>query len=388
MSTTKATRSKPPRYQVISVRLNEDRFELLERHRQVLTEQLGREVSLGEAAFLALDGRAVEIDRVTSRHALLRTPTESLVQIRRHWRAHQALSAAEWDVVAEHVQMATDEPGLYPLPRDPALPSRASYLALVNAFEAVYRHRKVPASPNTWAYFGNLGGFFSDDTLSDTDAEQRDRTVLAQVARARAGLHADAAWTRPGNVGRCLLVAIQEEGVESATLDHLLAPYWPTLWGLAARGHWIRHGRPIRPSPPTLVGDPRHDATLPAPITAGPLTVSFESTGLELTVLLGLGAPRHPSYLLREYPELVEFRAVLELARVSERPWLGKYFRTVVAKSGRATTITLWLKHGEARVEFSLAEWQTLRDLLRQAWSSPALQPWIVELDQEYGEHG
>lgn len=386
MSTTKATRSKPPRYRVISVRMNEDRFELLERHRQVLTEQLGRDISLGEAAFLALEDRAVDIGRVDARHDLLRTPTESLVQIRRHWRAHQALSAAQWDVIAEHVQIATDEPGLLPLPRDPAVPSRASYLALVNAFDAVYRHRKAPASLNTWTYFGNLGGVFSSDTLSDTDAEQRDRTVLAQVARARTGLETEASWTRPGNVGRALLVAIQGEGVESPSLDHLLAPYWSTLWGLAARGHWIRHGRPVRPSSSTTGDDPRLRLELPRPMTTGSLTLSFEPSGLELAVLVDLGVPRHPSFVLRQYPELVEFRAVLERPR--DRVWNGKYFRTVVATSGRATSRTLWLKQGEVRVEFSPADWQALRDLLRQAWTSPDLQPWIVELDQEYGEHG
>jgi hypothetical protein len=385
MSTTKATRGKPPRYRVISVRMNGDRFELLERHRQVLTEQLSRDVSLGEAAFLALDDRAVEIERADARHELLRTPTESLVQIRRHWRAHQALSAAQWDVVAEHVQIATEEPGLHPLPRDPAVPSRASYLALVNAFDAVYRHRKAPASPNTWNYFGNLGGFFSADTLSETDAEQRDRTIVAQVARARTSLQAET-WPRPGNVGRALLLAIREEGVESATLNHLLAPYWPTLWGLAARGHWIRHARPVRPSPALVADDPRLQMAPPLPMTTGSLTLSFDASGLELAVLVDLGGPRHPAYVVRQYPELVEFRAVLE--GLGDRSWNGVYFRTVVATNGHETTRTLWLKRGEARVEFSMADWQSLRDLLQQAWRSPELQPWIVELDQEYGEHG
>jgi hypothetical protein len=31
-------------------------------------------------------------------------------------------------------------------------------------------------------------------------------------------------------------VAVREEGVDGATLDQVLAPYWPVLWRLAAIG--------------------------------------------------------------------------------------------------------------------------------------------------------
>ena len=42
---------KTPRHEVISIRPSEDRLKLLERYQKVLSDQLGREVSLGEAAF-------------------------------------------------------------------------------------------------------------------------------------------------------------------------------------------------------------------------------------------------------------------------------------------------------------------------------------------------
>jgi hypothetical protein len=383
MSTTKQTRSKPPRHEVISVRLNQDRLELLERHRQVLAHQLGRDVSLGEAAFLVIEGRAVEVDRETSRHLLMQTPTESLYQIKRRWATHHALSAAEWDVLAEYVLIATEQDRLEPPVLRPAVPSRESYLAVLDAFDAVYRHRAHEASAHTWVYFGNLEGFFTDATLSETDADQRHQTILDQVARVRKALQPEDAWRRPGNVGRCFVVAIEEEGVASTTLDHLLAPYWPTLWALAARGHWIRLARPIRAG--GMMDDVRLQLTLPKPITAEPFTVSFVPVGLELTTVIDLPA-RQSSYGISRYPELVEFRALLEGVR--EGSWKGKYFRAAVATTGRATTVKLWLKQHEVRLEFSMAEWHTLRDLFRQAWKSPELLRWTLELEQEYGEHG
>ena len=74
---------------------------------------------------------------------------------------------------------------------------------------------------------------------------------MAQIAHCRERLQPFDTWERPGNIGACLALAIREEGADGTTLDHLLAPYWPALWGLAARGHWIRHDRtPVRVAGP------------------------------------------------------------------------------------------------------------------------------------------
>ena len=48
---------RKPRHEVISIRLSEDRLKLLERYQKLLSEQLGRSVSLGEAAFLVIEER-------------------------------------------------------------------------------------------------------------------------------------------------------------------------------------------------------------------------------------------------------------------------------------------------------------------------------------------
>ena len=73
---------KTPRHEVISIRLSEERLKLLERYQKVLSDQLGREVSLGEAAFLVIEERGTGLDRETVRHEMLSTPTSSLYRIR------------------------------------------------------------------------------------------------------------------------------------------------------------------------------------------------------------------------------------------------------------------------------------------------------------------
>ena len=87
--------------------------------------------------------------------------------------------------------------------------------------------------------------------LSDDDAEQRHQAGLKQIAIRKELLKPSEKWQSPGTVGGCFLTAIRDEGVESTRLDQILAPYWATLWGLAARGHWVRHDRqPVRLASP------------------------------------------------------------------------------------------------------------------------------------------
>ena len=121
---------------------------MLERHRVALSEKLGRAVSIAEAAFLVFEDRAPAIDRAASRNELLRIPTASLDRIRKRWAAEHALSAAEWDVVAEYILIGSEEERQEPPLRSPAVPSHGSYLDLLDAFHAVYRAAlaaRVPA---------------------------------------------------------------------------------------------------------------------------------------------------------------------------------------------------------------------------------------------------
>src|SRR5256885_2092195 len=115
MSTMMSILKKKPRHEVISIRLSEDRLKLLERYQKVLSEQRGREVSLGEAAFLVIEERVEGMDRETARHEMLSTPTSSLYYIRKKWESQHTLSAPEWDVLAQYVQIGTEEEAQEPI---------------------------------------------------------------------------------------------------------------------------------------------------------------------------------------------------------------------------------------------------------------------------------
>src|SRR5260370_22366354 len=99
MSTMMSILKKKPRHEVISIRLSEDRLKLLERYQRVLSEQRGREVSLGEAAFLVIEERVEGMDRETARHEILSTPTASLYHILKKWESQRTLAPAATDVL-------------------------------------------------------------------------------------------------------------------------------------------------------------------------------------------------------------------------------------------------------------------------------------------------
>lgn len=378
---------KKPRHEVISIRLSEDRLKLLERYQKVLSEQRGREVSLGEAAFLVIEERVEGMDRETARHEMLSAPTASLYRIRKKWESQHTLSAPEWDVLAQYVQIGTEEEAQEPPLLWPAIPSRESYLKLLDAFEAVYQNRKKHASKHAWYYFGNLGGHFTEVRLSDDDAEQRHQAVLKQISHRKELLKSVEKWQNPGTIGRCFLAAISDEGVESTRLDQILAPYWPTLWGLAARGHWVRHDRqPVRPTGPNE-DDFRRRIILPDPLKVDDLKLSFTKTGCpELGVYIDFGPTRRVNYLIARYPDLAEFRAMLE-GWSAKSSWNGKHFLTTLSKE-KGPTFTLWLRQNDIGIDFTEDEWNALRELFQKAWAIPELQRWMQELQLEYGEQG
>jgi hypothetical protein len=380
---------KKPRYEVISLRLNEDRLKLLERYQKVLSDQLGREVSLGEAAFLVIEERGAGLDRETVRHEMLSTPTSSLYHIRKRWESQHTLSAPEWDVLAHYVQIAAEEERQEPPLLWPAIPSRESYLALLDAFEAVYLNRKNPASKQAWYYFRNLGGQSSDSKASlDKDGEMVHQAVLKQISTRRELLKPSEKWQSPGTVGACLLTAIQGEGVDSTRLDQVLAPYWPTLWGLAARGHWVRHDRqPVRASGPNE-DDFRRRIIVPDPLKLEDLKFSFTSIGCpELGMYIDFGPTRRFTYLMARYPALAEFRAMLG-GWSAKHSWSGRHFLMTVSKEKGGTRFSLDLRQHDVSIDFTETEWDALRELFQKGLAIPEIQRWLQELQLEYGEQG
>jgi len=376
---------KPARPEIISLRVNEERMQLLERHREALAAQLGRPISLSEAVFLLIDDRASDADRQTMLYELRRTPTAALDAIRKQWTAARGLAPAQWDLLAEYVQIGAEEDRQVPPLLQPAVPSQESYVALLDAFAAVYQQRSAKTSRQAWLYFSNLDGYHSNVQFSDSDHDQQHDAVMRLIAHRRARLtRTTEPWEFPGNVGASLVVAIRDEGIDSTRLDQALAPYWPVLWGLAARGHWIRHDhQPVRIAGPHDEGGRRF--LVPAPAALGDMRLSFDSAGPELAMEVWFDGQRRFMAAILRYPELMEFRAMLEAT--AERPWRGRHFAATLWQAGTPSTRTVWLRRDLA-IDFTKTEWTTLRDLVRQAWASPALQHCLQDLAQEYGEHG
>jgi len=193
---------------------------------------------------------------------------------------------------------------------------------------------------------------------------------------------------RPGSVARCLLVAIRDEEVESSKLDQVLAPFWPTLWGLAARGHSLRHERqPVRLVSPNE-DDFRHRIILPEPLESDDLRLSLSGFGRpELGMSIDLGPARRVSFLIARYPDLAEFQTMLA-GWPMKRSWNGRHFVATPSKEKGGTTITLWLRRNDVGIEFTEREWMALRELSQKASALPEVQRWLEELRLEYGEQG
>ena len=283
---------KVSRSDVLSLRLNEARLAVLERYQEALSRQLKRQVSLAEAAVLVLEDRIERLEQTIDYGELASTPTASLARIRSRWASEHDLSAAEWRFLAEYVHVGAEEARQAQLRQRPGVPSRETYLALLDAFEAVYRERSEPESRHAWAYFDNLGGHHTGQTLSPTDAEQRHKAVLQLIATRRSQLaDPQTPIEHAGYVGRCFVLAVRDEGVSGHMLNRILAPYWSTLWGLAARGHWFRHDRrPVRLTG-APDGDLRRGLPMPPKQTEGDLSLSFVSmAGLEIAARIEVAA--------------------------------------------------------------------------------------------------
>jgi len=384
-----AFKREKKRNDVISLRLNDERVEVLERHRQALTEQLNRPVSLSEAAFLVLEDRVEAVERETSRYELLKNPAETLWKIRQKWEAEHTLSVAEWDIVAIYLQSGAEEQRQVPPVWRPSAPCRTSYLALVEAFASLLQGQKKEVfGRHLWYYFANLDGHHSNISFPEDDPEKGHEAVVRLLSIHKDQLQSEEDWKYPGSIGRCLLTAIQSEP-ESRRIDQALAPYWRVLWRLAARGHWLRHQSPVRLVQTDSSG-PAERRRFPSGVETRGLRLSFaDGGGGDIAFHVEFRAPRNFIYSIPRYPELIEFHAMLE--EFGNVPaWNGRYFRAVISTNEDLgeTKYTLWPKQQDLQIEFTDKEWLRLRDLLRQAWEKPEIVEGLATLELEYGEQG
>jgi hypothetical protein len=150
----------------------------------------------------------------------------------------------------------------------------------------------------------------------------------------------------------------------------------------------VRHDRqPVRQSGPNE-GDFRRRIILPDPIKLEDFELSFTSTGCpELGMYLDFGPTRRFNYLITRYPDLAEFRAMLE-GWSAKHSWSGRHFLMTVSMEKGSTKFSLDLRQHDVSIKFTETEWDALRELFLKGLAVPGIQRWLEELRLEYGEQG
>ncbi len=134
--------------------------------------------------------------------------------------------------------------------------------------------------------------------------------------------------------------------------------------------------------------DFRSRIILPDSLRADEFELSFTSSGCpELGVSIDLGSSRRVSFLITRYPDLAEFRAMLD-GWPMKRSWNGRHFVATPSKEKGVTQVTLRLRQNDVSIDFTEKEWAALRELFQKAGAFPEIQRWFEELRLEYGEQG
>ena len=358
----------------LSIRISEALRNRLERVKEMISESRGRSVSLSEAAKWYLE--SAQGERVEAAELLSR-PTEALATMYRKWEQTRKLSRADWIVLSHYVQLACEDPIGYP-----NLPGAQSFATVIEAFLAVWGLRKKSVRDLDHFYVRNLVDSSAEPLRIPDDPVPLDY-ILKACREILDVLRTPGSKLVPVFVGRILHVALRDEsaaGIEA--INRGLQPYWDTLWRLAARGHWFREKRPIRPTRPDLIL--RAAAPVP-PVEVEGFRLSVVGTDEgDITMLLEM-APKHICYALSPYPIIREF-ATMVSDLVPDTPWYGSRFTGFT--QGRGSKARFVFRDGSSGIviDFSEAEWKSLRELFKEALRMSQIQPLLDSLALQYGE--
>jgi len=295
------------------------------------------------------------------------------------------LSRAEWAVLAQFVSTATET---WQLPEGHV--SAASFVAVLDAFLAVYTLRRAYESKLDPNFLANLPKECrpTSPTLTTGAGRATCELVREAVLETRRQVIDPAIQAQPIRSGRNLALLLVEERLwGTQAVDRVLRPFWPTLWRLAARGHFSVTEQPIR----ERATPPRPDQLPPMVFVAeGPFSLSFlpDEHG-EVATLLNLPAPRGAAYPMGSFQRFSEFRAMVHAMASDQQPrsWNGEHFlafRTGV--SADESTVILFRAHDNGiQFSFSSDEWAAIDRLFRQAWTHPEIARIWEALTSAYG---
>ena len=370
--------NRKPQQQTLSVRISEGLRTYLERAREAMSSAQGESVSTSDVAKMLLE-RAKE-DRLDDRLELtdlLREPTETLLTIRQKWEQKRVLARAEWIALAQYIQTGCE--GTY---EDPELPRADSFAQLLEAFLALQPLRKAHDPKVEQYYLSNLGASTVIPSKHPPHPERLSESVQAVIQ----DLRRDDSKTRPLFAGRNLYVALRDEDLgDLAGINQALFPYLPTLYRLAARGHWLQEHRPVRPRRDTK--DYSYRPSVFSPVISESLRLSIVLTD-EGDLAMALDMPnRDVVYPLEPYPKIREFATMLERLQPAAH-WKGREFFAYTDAIVPDQVTHFYFRHRSngIAVGFSPEDWNCLREVFRTALALPELGPTLSELSLQYGE--
>jgi hypothetical protein len=370
-----------PQQQTLSIRITDSLRRRLERARQLTASKTGEPVSTSEIAKQFLESARDDRLEVAD---LLADATGSLVHIRRKGQAGASLSQAEWTALAHFIRHGMEASSA----QAPNPVSRESVVALLDAFLAAYA---IDAAQDS-----RLGAYFLSNVPPECrpPAKKRGEGVTPEtVRRAMEELRhrvsdPETAWV-PTLVGRSLYVLLDEGKLTGAEdLNRSLRPFWPVVWRLAARGHYVLTGQPVREGTAKPAG--LFEPAIPSLDEHGFVLSFARGAGREFSLLLSLPGPRAARYPVVGFPQVAEFRAMLAEVAADPAPadWSGAYFfaDVIPADAGRETEVQFRAHDNGITFTFSLEEWNAVDALFRRAWQMPEIRRAWEALTMEYGE--
>ena len=299
--------------ETLSIRVPAALRSSLERTRELISSHNHKSTSTSDVAKLLLQS-AIEhrLDEQLEVGDLLANPTQALWAIRRKWEVDRDLSRAEWLLLAYYVQIGCEDMG-----DDYGLPRPESFAQTLEASLAVRGLRVQPEMGRLDRYYWqNLAsGPLRQVGLDDPDVVMK---AFGSVSRS---LRESTSAGKPVFVGRCLFVAVRDERVEGiASLNRALFPYLPVLYGLAARGHYLRE-RPVRAGSAQNRLVSRFASSV---ISADHCVSTLVTNDGELEMLIEIRS-KQMVYPLGPFPLIREFGSLLERLEFG-RLWNGREF--------------------------------------------------------------
>ncbi|MEG9436375.1 hypothetical protein JAO29_09380 [Edaphobacter sp. HDX4] len=365
----------------LSVRISDALHERLERVRDVLSVKAGTRVSTSEVAKQLLESADEERLELIE---LMQKPTDALTRIREKHSQGLQLSKSEWTCVAYYVHQ-----GMEWFSGNNSHISPDSYIAVIKAFLAVYKLLPKSEFRHQDYYLGNLdhrdageiGPITSEDVLK---------------AAARCIQKVETATKKPYTplyAGRNLYAVLDGERItDTPALNDALAPFWPALWRLAARGHFRVCKMPLRASRNPGEEHFEDKSYLPPvsePVSDGQFSLSFSTLdGTDLSVLLVFPGTRGAMYPISPYPMIARFRAMLFGLRADQelQHWDSETFFAYTSRNGDEIDASFRAKDNGITFGFSPQEWSALKRLFTKAWNTPEISRTWDKLTQEYGE--